>query len=149
MNVFNVDHLSITQSLTHFYRDDDKILVLVLELLVRISFCTAVGYPALCFQFPIKVLIFGSKQPNMPLSDILRQIFALEAQLGILTLANSLRRAGALVLGHLIILFIVLAEECLVTLCNNTIQKIPVEQQFGNSRVTALEKFDIIVGWRA
>ena len=76
--------LSITQSLTHVYRDDDKILVLVLELLVSILFCTAVTYPALCFQFPIKVLIFGSKQPNMPLSDILRQIFALEAQLGIL-----------------------------------------------------------------
>ena len=97
------------------YRDDDKILVLVLELLVSILFCTAVSYPALCFQFPIKVLIFGSKQSNLPLSDILRQIFALAAQLGILTLANSLRRAGALLLGHLIILFIVLADECLVT----------------------------------
>ena len=86
--------ITYTQSLTHVYRDDDKILVLVLELLVSILFCTAVSYPALCFQFPIKVLIFGSKQPNMPLSDILRQIFALAAQLGILTLANSLRRAG-------------------------------------------------------
>ena len=111
--------ITYTQSLTHVYRDDDKILVLVLELLVSILFCTAVSYPALCFQFPIKVLIFGSKQSNLPLSDILRQIFALAAQLGILTLANSLRRAGALILGHLIILFIVLADECLVTLCNN------------------------------
>ena len=112
--------ITYTQSLTHVYRDDDKILVLVLELLVSILFCTAVSYPALCFQFPIKVLIFGSKQPNMPLSDILRQIFALAAQLGILTLANSLRRAGALILGHLIILFIVLADEC-----NKAIQKTP------------------------
>ena len=111
--------ITYTQSLTYIYRDDDKILVLVLELLVSILFCTAVSYPALCFQFPIKVLIFGPKQPNLPLSDILRQIFALAAQLGILTLANSLRCAGALILGHLIILFIVLADECLVTLCNN------------------------------
>ena len=124
MNVFNVDHfkhlsITYTQSLTYIYRDDDKILVLVLELLVSILFCIAVTYPALCFQFPIKVVIFGSKQPNMPLSDILRKIFALAAQLGILTLANSLRRVGALVMGHLLILFIVLADECLVTLCYN------------------------------
>ena len=72
-------------------------------------------------MFPVshKVLIFGSKQPNMPLSDMLRQIFTLAAQLGILALANSLRCARALVMGHLLILFIALADECLVTLCNN------------------------------